>query len=117
MWNSPIEYIESDVESRIEDAVFDAVQSVGIHVDRDELLMALAYDRGQYEKGYADGLKDADAKIVRCKDCRWWDAIEGTKMGYCHACKHCFYSKNWEISIYREYGEDWYCADGERKDE
>lgn len=72
MWNSPIELVESDMESRLEDAVFKAVQSVGIHVDRKELIRALAYDRGQYEKGYADGLKDAEHKIVRCKDCKWF---------------------------------------------
>ena len=54
--------------------------------------------------------------VVRCRDCRWWDEIEGSPMGYCHACKHGHYSRNWEISIYRTYKGDFFCADGERKD-
>lgn len=56
-------------------------------------------------------------EIVRCKDCKWWDQIDNGPYGYCHACKHAFYSSNWEISIYRRYKEDWFCADGERKDD
>ncbi len=55
--------------------------------------------------------------VVRCKDCRWWDQIDNGSNGYCHACKHAFYSSNWDISIYRTCKEDWYCADGERKDD
>lgn len=72
MWISPIEIIDEDIELRLEDTVFKAVQSVGIKVNKDELLKALAYDRGQYEKGYADGVEDAESKIVRCKDCKWF---------------------------------------------
>ena len=53
--------------------------------------------------------------VVRCKDCGWWDRIDDGPYGYCHACKHGFYSTNWEISIYRRYKEDFFCADGERR--
>lgn len=67
----------------------------------------------------ADDLRQmpsADAvPVVRCKDCKWWDRIDNGSYGYCHACKHAFYSSNWEISIYRRYKEDWFCADGERR--
>lgn len=55
-------------------------------------------------------------EVVRCKDCRWWDKKENSNYGYCHAIKHCHYSKNWEILIYRTYPEDFFCADGERRD-
>ena len=55
--------------------------------------------------------------VVRCKDCRWWDKREESNYGYCHAAKHGYYSRNWEISIYRTYCEDFFCADGERKGE
>ena len=55
--------------------------------------------------------------VVRCKDCRWWDAKEDGYEGYCHAAKHGYYSRNWEIGIYRLYGPDFFCADGERKGE
>lgn len=33
-----------------------AVKNVCPNVDKDELIKALEYDRGQYEKGFADGL-------------------------------------------------------------
>ena len=37
------------------------METVKMHVDvdKDELLRALAYDRGQYEKGYKDGYEAA----------------------------------------------------------
>ena len=53
--------------------------------------------------------------LIRCKDCRWWDKIDESTYGYCHACKHGHKSEHWEIRIYRTYEGDWYCADGERK--
>lgn len=52
--------------------------------------------------------------VVRCRDCRWWDEIENSPIGYCHACKHGHYSDKWEISIRRTYKGDFFCADGER---
>lgn len=55
-------------------------------------------------------------EVVRCKDCKWWDKREESNYGYCHAAKHGYYSSNWEISIYRTYREDFFCADGERMD-
>lgn len=59
MWKSPIDVIYDDVQTTFENEVLKTVQSVHINVDREELLKALAYDRNQYEKGYADGQKDA----------------------------------------------------------
>lgn len=53
------------------------------------------------------------AKIVRCGECKWWDKRDDSPYGYCHACKHGHYSEHWEISIYRLYKADWFCADGE----
>lgn len=53
--------------------------------------------------------------VVRCGECRWWDQKEGSLYGYCYACRHNFFSPNWEISILRTYREDFFCADGERK--
>lgn len=59
MYKSPIEIITRKMQTRVDDEIFRAVQNVGINVDREELLKALEYDRGQYEKGYKDGRKDA----------------------------------------------------------
>lgn len=56
--------------------------------------------------------------IVRCRDCKWWDRVaDGSKIGYCHAIKHCYHTRNWEVSIYRKYDADFFCADGEMRTE
>lgn len=57
----------------------------------------------------------AVGELIRCKDCKWWDRFDDSPIGYCHACKHGYYSDKWEISIRRTYKEDFYCADGERE--
>lgn len=59
MYKSPIEIITRKMQTQFDDEIFRAVQNVGINVDRAELLKALEYDRGQYEKGYEDGREDA----------------------------------------------------------
>lgn len=59
MWKSPIEIAEEitkQIDMDFENGIIKAVQRVGIDVDKEELLKALQYDRGQYEKGYQDGL-------------------------------------------------------------
>lgn len=56
-------------------------------------------------------------KIVRCGECKWFDRLEKNHpYGYCHAAKHGHMTSRWEISIYRKCKEDFYCADGERKE-
>lgn len=57
------------------------------------------------------------APVVRCRNCRFFDKVPGGTYGYCHAAKHGFCSQHWEISIYRTYKDDFYCADGERRKE
>lgn len=56
-------------------------------------------------------------EITRCKDCRWWEKKEYGSYGYCHATKHSYYSRHWEINIHRTYEEDFYCADVELRTE
>lgn len=62
MYNSPIELVVADVQHKIiesqENQVFQAVQKVGVNVDKEELIKALSYDRNQYQKGYNDGYED-----------------------------------------------------------
>jgi len=58
-YKSPIEIIYKDIQLRMDNGILKAVQECNIHVDRDELIRALQYDRGQYEKGYADGVAAA----------------------------------------------------------
>ena len=64
-YESPIDAIISDVITTQEELLVKAVQSVGFNINKKELEKALSYDRGQYDKGYADAQKE----LLRCKDC------------------------------------------------
>lgn len=72
MYRSPVEILTKDIETRIakelDKEIYKAVVSVGINVDKAELLRALQYDRGQYQKGYFDGVEAATP--------RWIPAVE-----------------------------------------
>lgn len=56
-YSSPIQLILSDIQMKLEDDTCEAVQRVGVKVDKDELFKALQYDRDQYHKGFTDGYK------------------------------------------------------------
>ena len=56
MYQSPINIITRQMQTKFENDVFKAVQEYGVAVDKDELIKALNYDRNQYEQGYRDGL-------------------------------------------------------------
>lgn len=43
------------LRDKMDNLIFQAVQKVDVQVDRAELIKALEYDRGQYEKGFHDG--------------------------------------------------------------
>lgn len=110
-WKSPLQFKINDIYEKVgraagkafDDMAFRAVEEVDIEVDRDELIRALAYDRGQYEKGYVDGYRAAKNEIVRCKDCKWWkDEICTNVNG---AYKNLIFNP------------DWHCASGERRDD
>lgn len=62
MYQSPIEVIYTDIQTQIKEEadkrIYEAVQQCDIHVDKDELIKALQYDRRQYERGYLDGYAD-----------------------------------------------------------
>ena len=96
-YQSPIELITGQMNLLLESEICKAVQNVGVNVDKDELLKALQYDRGQYQKGY----NDRDTEIVRCKDC---------------------WKRNFDNCPFAEWADvfppdDFYCADGERRNE
>ena len=69
MYESPIELIINQVmQARtvaMENDVLQVVHEMGVNVDKEELILALKYDRNQYQKGY----DDRDKEIVRCRDC------------------------------------------------
>jgi hypothetical protein len=68
MYKSPIDVMIADVQHQIaqqqDEEIYKAVVSVGINVDKEELVRALRYDRYQYAKGYADGTRDAEQKWI-----------------------------------------------------
>lgn len=59
MYKSPIEIIQGQMRMEQENNILRAVYEQDIRVDKHELLRALQYDRGQYEKGYQDGFNQA----------------------------------------------------------
>lgn len=64
---------------------------------------------------YGELINAPSIDLVRCGECKWWDREGDRPFGYCHAEKHCHFSTNWEISIYRTYKSDHFCSDGERR--
>lgn len=59
MYTSPIDVTYREMQMQVEGDIYKAVQKVGVNVDKEELLKALQYDRGQYEQGYKDGYAKA----------------------------------------------------------
>ena len=71
MYESPIAIITTEYQSSIDDEVLRVTRKIGINVDKDELLKALKYDRGQYEKGYADGKAERKTGIWFDRGCNY----------------------------------------------
>lgn len=67
MYKSPIELFTAEMiterTKHQEEQIMRAVQGVGVNVDKKELEKALIYDRQQYQKGYADGIRDVIEKM------------------------------------------------------
>ena len=100
-YKSPIEIIQTQMQTHVEDTIYQSVMKVGVTVDKDELLKAMAYDRQQYQKGYAD----RDREIVRCKDCVHRGKVEKCVLAAIAA------EKGYPLFMLDNRGE-WYCADG-----
>lgn len=68
MYESPIRIIETAVQTIMEqreNTIVAKVQdAIDVQVDKGELLRALQYDRGQYNKGYKDGKAEATPKWI-----------------------------------------------------
>ncbi len=68
MYQSPIELLFTDIHHQIieqqEEQIYQAVLHFVPNVNREELIRALKYDRGQYDKGYAEGVADATPKWI-----------------------------------------------------
>ena len=99
-----VDEVFSDVVKRDNDCLMAQVRiAVGYDINKDELIKALQYDRHQYEVGYADGRFARDREIIRCRDCKHRTTDE-PGMVYC------------ESIIGGWVKDDFYCADGERRE-
>jgi hypothetical protein len=59
-YKSPITKIEQEIASQIVETeegklMYEVQKAIGYSIEKEELIKALQYDRGQYEKGYKDG--------------------------------------------------------------
>ena len=109
MYEAPVTIYETAMQTimeKREGAIFAKIQSAfDVDVDKAELIRALQYDRDQYNKGYADGKRDAEAALVRCKDCkhynasanscfnRQWDMETATEVPFVCASDFCSYGE------------------------
>ena len=60
--------ISKYIAGEIDNLILESCMKVVCDVNEEELLKALQYDRGQYEKGYADGKRDAQPHWVSVFD-------------------------------------------------
>lgn len=74
-YESPIKTVIGEAKTQIDNDVYKAVCQIGIRVDKEELLRALQYDRGQYDKGFADGVRQGqqgwisvEERLPECED-------------------------------------------------
>lgn len=112
-YDSPIQIVTEMAESVakfVDDGVMKAVVKAGFNIDKDKLVSILRQDRERYEaayrKGYADGYKKREDELVRCKDCKHFGRYYcDSKKGVCE-----------KLNIIGR-SEEWFCADGERKEQ
>ena len=116
MYKSPLELIFTDISHQIVKQIdtdcYQAVVQYVPNVDKDELIRALQYDRDQYHKGYADGMRDAMDDLVRCKDCKYYREGEIFK-----DIKFCFRLRgDNDKPVGYNFSEDDFCSRGERRE-
>ena len=78
MYESPITIKVSEIIDEIvgaqDEKILRAVQRVVPEINEEELIKALRFDRGQYERGY----EDARRELVSCEECRYWSQKAGS---------------------------------------
>lgn len=102
MWKSPInicEEISRKIVDKLDGYIIEETRKIIPDIDKDELLKALAYDRDQYEKGYADGRADAirhghwvierGKTVMHCNSCGWAYEYYGGLEEEWNYCSHC----------------------------
>ena len=57
--------ITRDIEKATETAVKECLVRIGVDINKEELVKALEYDRGQYRAGYQNGYLDGEKKTAK----------------------------------------------------
>lgn len=63
-YESPITIYTQQISAEYNNGILKAVQSYFPDINKDELAKALNYDRDQYKKGYADGVRNMKKKFM-----------------------------------------------------
>lgn len=103
-YESPILVVEQATKSfneTVDSLIMSEVRRVGVYVNKEELVKALAYDRGQYEKGYEDAKKEMP-EVIHCKDCKQFRRWVDTDICFCDITES-------------ERSEDDFCSRAERR--
>ena len=62
-YESPInlltQQISTELNEDIEKQIYTAIKTIGVDINKEELIKAINYDRNQYETGYKNGYKKA----------------------------------------------------------
>lgn len=104
LFDEPLNPLITAMENAI---VAQVSQTLHIKIDKDELTKALAYDRGQYEKGYMDALAGFEQPTV--------DAVQVVR---CGECEHRKPPTDYCEKLCKAYiPDDFYCKYGERKND
>lgn len=102
MYRAPIDILVSDIQYQIaekqDEQIYKAVVSVGINVDKDELIRALKHDRNQYSKGYSDGKADATP--------RWIPVEERLPEEHDSIWANLYGTKSWQPGLFRKCSYD-----------
>lgn len=109
MYESPIELIYKETFPTLvkqqEDLIMRGCIDIGVHIDKEELIKALQYDREQYQKGYKDG---------KPKNGKWKNFIDD---GYVE-CPFCGHATTCECSeAMKDLHFCFYCGADMRSDE
>lgn len=62
---SPVTVELRQIQRELDNFILNEIRKYDVKVDKEELVKALKYDRNQYEKGYADGKKEAAREILQ----------------------------------------------------
>ena len=65
--NRCVEGIIKERDKAVEQEVIKSIISSDVHIDKEELIKALQYDRNQYSKGFADGVRKVADRLKQCR--------------------------------------------------